>query len=59
MLVNVNMVDLEHAERNVMLKKGKAGYRPYDDEEEMDEYGMVCDRLLLSVLMSVLSSAPL
>ena len=38
-LVNVNMIDDEHASRNVQLKKGLPGYIPY--EEEFDEYGNV------------------
>ncbi len=38
-LVNVNMIDDEHASKNVLLKKGLPGYLPY--EEEFDEYGNV------------------
>lgn len=38
-LVNVSMIDEEHAAKNVQLKKGLPGYLPY--EEEFDEYGNV------------------
>ena|SRR6218665_1003265 len=39
-LINVNMIDDEHAAKNVENKKRKPDYRPYD-EPEYDEYGMV------------------
>ena len=38
-LVNVNIIDSEHAARNVELKKGKPAYNPYELEEE--EFGEV------------------
>lgn len=38
-LVNVNMMNDEHASRNVELKKGIPSYVPY--EEQFDEYGNV------------------
>ncbi|XP_046564938.1 U4/U6.U5 tri-snRNP-associated protein 1-like [Haliotis rubra] len=39
-LINVNMVDDEVAEKNVDNKKKKPEYKPYD-EPEYDEYGML------------------
>lgn len=39
-LINVNMIDDEHAAKNVETKKRKPDYKPYD-EPEYDEYGMV------------------
>ncbi|XP_060792301.1 U4/U6.U5 tri-snRNP-associated protein 1 isoform X1 [Neoarius graeffei] len=36
-LVNVNMVDQEKAEKNVELKKKKPDYKPYDEEESVDD----------------------
>ena len=39
-LVNVNIVDDERAEKNVENKKKNPDYKPYD-EPEFDEYGMV------------------
>lgn len=39
-LVNVNIEDVERAEKNVDNKKKKPDYKPYD-EPEYDEYGMV------------------
>lgn len=38
-LVNVNIIDDERAEKNVENKKKKPDYKPYD-EPELDEYGM-------------------
>ena len=40
-LVNVQLQDHENAERNVKLKRGKSDYCPYDEDDEMDEYGLV------------------
>lgn len=37
MLVNVNIVDKEKAEKNVELKKKKPEYKPYDEEESVDD----------------------
>ena len=51
-LVNVNMVDEEHASRNVQLKKGLPGYVPY--EEEFDEYGNVSERRHVFVPLLIL-----
>ncbi|XP_076463478.1 U4/U6.U5 tri-snRNP-associated protein 1-like [Babylonia areolata] len=38
-LINVNIIDDEKAEKNVENKKKKPDYKPYD-EAEVDEYGM-------------------
>lgn len=37
MLVNVNIVDREKAEKNVELKKKKPDYKPYEEEESVDD----------------------
>ena len=39
-LVNVNIIDDERAQKNVENKKKNPEYKPYD-EPEFDEYGMV------------------
>jgi len=39
-LVNVNIVDQEKAEKNVELKKKKPEYKPYDEEESVDDMAM-------------------
>ncbi|KAB5548783.1 hypothetical protein PHYPO_G00059570 [Pangasianodon hypophthalmus] len=36
-LVNVNIVDQEKAEKNVELKKKKPEYKPYNEEESVDD----------------------
>ncbi|XP_073320797.1 U4/U6.U5 tri-snRNP-associated protein 1 [Pagrus major] len=36
-LVNVGMVDKEKAEKNVELKKKKPDYKPYEEEESVDD----------------------
>ncbi|XP_066502064.1 U4/U6.U5 tri-snRNP-associated protein 1 [Hoplias malabaricus] len=36
-LVNVGLVDREKAEKNVELKKKKPDYKPYDEEESVDD----------------------
>lgn len=36
-LINVNMVDKEKAEKNVELKKKRPEYKPYDEEESVDD----------------------
>ncbi|XP_068445420.1 U4/U6.U5 tri-snRNP-associated protein 1 [Clinocottus analis] len=36
-LVNVGLVDKEHAEKNVELKKKKPEYKPYEEEESVDD----------------------
>nr|KAG5696993.1 hypothetical protein BaRGS_008455 [Batillaria attramentaria] len=45
-LMNVNIVDDERAEKNVENKKKKPDYKPYD-EPEFDEYGMLKARDVL------------
>ena len=40
-LMNVNVHDVERAEKNLDRKKKKPTYNPYDMEE--DEYGTVCN----------------
>ena len=35
-LVNVNMLEDEHARRNIELRKGKPGYQPYDEGDDLD-----------------------
>lgn len=44
-LVNVGLVDKEKAEKNVELKKKKPDYKPYEEEESVDD--MVVVRLHL------------
>ncbi|KAL2094744.1 hypothetical protein ACEWY4_009463 [Coilia grayii] len=39
-LVNVGMVDREKADKNVELKKKKPDYKPYDEEESVDDMVM-------------------
>lgn len=39
-LVNVGMVDREKADKNVELKKKKPDYKPYDEEESVDDMAM-------------------
>ncbi|CAL8331215.1 unnamed protein product [Lota lota] len=36
-LVNVNMIDRERAEKNVELKKKKPDYKPYEEDESVDD----------------------
>lgn len=36
-LVNVGLVDREKAEKNVELKKKKPDYKPYDEEESVED----------------------
>lgn len=36
-LVNVNLVDKERAEKNVELRKKKPDYLPYADDESVDD----------------------
>lgn len=45
-LINVNMIDDEHAAKNVETKKRKPDYKPYD-EPEYDEYGMLKQKEIL------------
>ena len=39
-LVNVNMIDEEKANKNIEKKKAKPGYTPFDDDQT-DEFGNV------------------
>lgn len=41
MLVNVGLVDKERAEKNVELKKKKPEYKPYEEEESVDDMAVV------------------
>lgn len=45
-LVNVNMIDDEHAAKNKENRKRKPDYQPYD-EPEFDEFGMLKQREIL------------
>lgn len=42
MLVNVNMVDKERADKNVELRKKKPDYLPYAEDESVDDLAQVC-----------------
>lgn len=41
-LVNVNMVDKERADKNVELRKKKPDYLPYAEDESVDDLAQVC-----------------
>ncbi|XP_030637814.1 U4/U6.U5 tri-snRNP-associated protein 1 [Chanos chanos] len=47
-LVNVNLVDREKAEKNVELKKKKPDYKPYEEEESIDDMATFKPRSVLS-----------
>ncbi|XP_036380229.1 U4/U6.U5 tri-snRNP-associated protein 1 [Megalops cyprinoides] len=47
-LVNVGLVDREKAEKNVELKKKKPDYKPYEEEESVDDMVMFKPRSVLS-----------
>ncbi|XP_071756624.1 U4/U6.U5 tri-snRNP-associated protein 1 [Centroberyx gerrardi] len=47
-LVNVGLVDKEKAEKNVELKKKKPDYKPYEEEESVDDMVMLKPRSVLS-----------
>lgn len=47
-LVNVGLVDKEKAEKNVELKKKKPDYKPYDEEESVDDMVMLKPKSVLS-----------
>ncbi|XP_029012291.1 U4/U6.U5 tri-snRNP-associated protein 1 [Betta splendens] len=47
-LVNVEIVDKEKAEKNVELKKKKPDYKPYEEEESVDDMVMFKPRSILS-----------
>ena len=40
-LVNVGLVDRERAEKNVELKKKKPEYKPYEEDESVDDMAVV------------------
>ncbi|XP_034282210.1 U4/U6.U5 tri-snRNP-associated protein 1 [Pantherophis guttatus] len=47
-LVNVNMVDKEKAKKNVELRKKKPEYKPYEEEESVDDMVVFKHRGVLS-----------
>ncbi|XP_072318632.1 U4/U6.U5 tri-snRNP-associated protein 1 [Eucyclogobius newberryi] len=47
-LVNVGLIDKEKADKNVELKKKKPDYKPYDEEENVDDMITFKDRSVLS-----------
>ncbi|KAK9540593.1 hypothetical protein VZT92_003035 [Zoarces viviparus] len=47
-LVNVGMVDKEKAEKNVELKKKKPDYKPYEEDESVDDMVTVKPHIVLS-----------
>lgn len=47
-LVNVEMVDKEKADKNVELKKKKPDYKPYEEEESVDDMVTFKSRSVLS-----------
>lgn len=47
-LVNVGLVDKEKAEKNVELKKKKPDYKPYEEDESVDDMVMLKPRIVLS-----------
>ncbi|KAM6940646.1 U4/U6.U5 tri-snRNP-associated protein 1 [Xenentodon cancila] len=47
-LVNVGLVDKEKAEKNVELKKKKPDYKPYEEEESVDDMVEIKPRSVLS-----------
>ncbi|XP_067113694.1 U4/U6.U5 tri-snRNP-associated protein 1 [Osmerus mordax] len=46
-LVNVGLVDKERAEKNVELKKKKPEYKPYEEEESVDDMAVIKPRIVL------------
>ncbi|XP_064407778.1 U4/U6.U5 tri-snRNP-associated protein 1 isoform X2 [Latimeria chalumnae] len=47
-LVNVNILDKERAEKNVELRKKKPDYKPYEEEESVDDMAILKPKSLLS-----------
>ncbi|XP_067400165.1 U4/U6.U5 tri-snRNP-associated protein 1 isoform X2 [Emydura macquarii macquarii] len=47
-LVNVNIVDKEKAKKNVELRKKKPEYRPYEEEESVDDMAICKHKNILS-----------
>lgn len=44
--MNVGLVDKEKAEKNVELKKKKPDYKPYEEEESVDDMVVVRSPIL-------------
>lgn len=57
MLVNVGLIDKEKAEKNVELKKKKPDYKPYEEEESVDD--MVIVRIANSPLKPHMAKVPM
>lgn len=47
-LVNVNMIDKERADKNVELKKKRPEYKPYEEEESVDDMVVLRHKSVLS-----------
>ncbi|XP_069500904.1 U4/U6.U5 tri-snRNP-associated protein 1 [Ambystoma mexicanum] len=47
-LVNVNIVDQEKAKKNTELKKKRPDYKPYEEEESVDDMAMLKHKTVLS-----------
>ncbi|XP_069063948.1 U4/U6.U5 tri-snRNP-associated protein 1 [Pleurodeles waltl] len=47
-LVNVNIVDREKAKKNTELKKKRPDYKPYEEEESVDDMAMLKHKNVLS-----------
>ncbi|XP_029467545.1 U4/U6.U5 tri-snRNP-associated protein 1 [Rhinatrema bivittatum] len=47
-LMNVNMVDNEKAKRNIERKKKKPDYKPYEEEESVDDMAIFKQKTILS-----------
>ncbi|XP_075693498.1 U4/U6.U5 tri-snRNP-associated protein 1 [Rhinoderma darwinii] len=47
-LVNVNMIDKEKADKNVELKKKRPDYKPYEEEESVDDMVVLRHKSVLS-----------
>lgn len=59
--MNVNMVDKEKAKKNVELRKKKADYKPYEEEECVDDMVIVrkpCSPLFLGAAQARLAPPP-
>lgn len=60
--MNVNIVDREKAEKNVELKKKKPEYKPYDEDESVDDMVTVsscfCFAGRISICQSFLKLKP-
>lgn len=56
--MNVNIVDKEKAEKNVELKKKKPEYKPYNEEESVDDMVMVSSPFRFTDHISVYQFKP-